>query len=219
MMVPTTIPIATIKVTIKPTPTPVRTTKPTPIPTKKPTGTPTPVPTFDRSKPWTVAPNCPIATQNCIPCTSGSDCRYEPGKTYGFRGWACQNNNPGNIRGDNPTRNQIIVRNGGQAACGIRYDSRGGNYYVFATYSAGIGALKAYITGINKGEHSAYTNCGNCTLEFFFSKYAPGDPNYDNYVAGYLGVPVTQTLKSVIDSGKLSQLAEAIKIHEGFITQ
>jgi hypothetical protein len=112
------------------------TTAPTNTPTQTPTATPTP--TVDYSKPWTVAPNCPQSTLNCVPCTAStaSDCRFEPGKTHGFRGWACQNNNPGNIRNASTnmatdTKNQMIVRNGGTAACGVRYDSRGGSYFVF----------------------------------------------------------------------------------------
>jgi hypothetical protein len=115
-------------------------------------------------------------------------------------------------------KNLMIIRNGGTPACGVRYDSRGGSYFVFPTYSAGYGALKAYVKGINNGEHSSYTGCGDCTITFFFSKYAGGDTNYDDYVAGYIGEPVTQTIRFVVDN-KLDAFVEAIKIHEGFFTQ
>lgn len=242
-LIPTTdIPAVTISTTptVTSTPTVKATSKPTAVPTKKPTSTPkviatpsptatstpTPVPTFDYSKPWTVAANCPSTTLNCVPCTSGSDCRYEPGKTHGFRGWACQNNNPGNIRNASTnmatdSKNAMIARNGGTPACGVRNDSRGGSYFVFSTYSAGIGALKAYVKGINNGEHTAYTNCGNCTLSFFFSKYAPGDSSYATKVAEYMGGGVTTStkLQDIISQNKLDLFVAAIKNREGFITQ
>jgi hypothetical protein len=214
----TVVPTQTITPTKKPTtPKPTNTAKP-------PTSTPTPIstPVRDYTHPWTVATGCPTTTMACIPCTSGTDCRYEPGETHGFRGWACQNNNPGNIRNASTNmatdfKNLMIIRNGGTAACGVRYDSRGGSYFVFVNYNAGYGALKAYLKGVNNGEHSAYTGCGDCTLEFFFSKYSPGDGGYVIAVANYIGEPTTQTLRYVV-TNKLDQFATAIKVHEGFIT-
>jgi hypothetical protein len=116
------------------------------------------------------------------------------------------------------SKNLMIIRNGGTPACGVRYDKRGGSYFVFASYSAGEGALKAYIKGISKGEHSAYTGCGNCTLAFFFSKYAPADSTYASTVGADIGEPVTQTLQYVVDH-KLNAFVAAIKRHEGFFTQ
>jgi len=144
-------------------------------------------------------------------------------KTHGFRGWACQDNNPGNIRNSSTNmatdfKNLMIIRNGGTAACGVRYDSRGGSYFVFKTYSAGYEALKAYVKGVNNGEHSAYTGCGQCTIAFFFSKYSPGDGSYASSVATDIGEPVTQTISYVV-ANKLVPFVDAIKRHEGFITQ
>lgn len=204
-------PITTKKVVI--TPKVTSTPKPTSI------STPTPIPTMDFSKPWQVASNCPISTQNCVPCTSGVYCRYEPKykNQHGFLGWACQNNNPGNIR-DSSYRNTIIVQNGGPAACGVRYDSRGGSYFVFSTYTNGMNALKAYIKGINNGQHSSYTGCGNCSLALFFSKYAPGDSGYAGFVAGEIGETTETTLNYVV-TNKLDQFVAAIKKKEGFFVQ
>lgn len=221
---PTNTPIAIPTVTVTSTPKPTPKVSKTPKPTATSTPTSTPVPTIDYSKPWTVAPNCPSSTQSCVPCTSGTSCRFEPGKTHGFLGWSCQNNNPGNIRNASTNmatdfKNLMITRNGGTAACGVRYDARGGSYFVFSTYAAGMGSLKAYVRGINNGEHSAYTGCGDCTIAFFFSKYAPGDPNYASYVANYIGVPTSQTIRYVVENNKLDGFAEAIKIHEGFFVQ
>jgi hypothetical protein len=212
---------STLVPTIKPTTKPA-TPKPTSTP-NSPTNTPTPTSLIDYTHPWTVAPGCPATTMACIPCTSGTDCRYEPGQTHGFRGWACQDNNPGNIRNASTNmatdfKNLMIIRNGGTAACGVRYDSRGGSYFVFANYNAGYEGLKAYIRAINNGEHPwAYTGCGDCTLSTFFASYAGGDTGYATAVAAYIGEPVTQTLRYVV-ANKLEQFATAIKIHEGFIT-
>jgi hypothetical protein len=228
-------PKPTIKPTAKPTAAPTVTAIPTSTPTMLPT--PTPKPTIDFSKPWTVALNCPATTQNCVPCTSGTYCRYEAKykNLHGFLGWSCQNNNPGNIRNASTnmatdSKNKMILRNGGTAACGVRYDSRGGSYFVFSTYNAGISGLKAYVKGINNGEHSSYAlkrsdgtyvwKCGNCTLAQFFSKYAPGDSVYASKVATYIGSPVTtQTLLSYVVANKLDLFVEAIKNREGFFTK
>lgn len=212
-----------------PTPTPKRTTTPTPTQTQKPivTTTPTPTPTIDYSKPWTVAPNCPQTTQKCVPCTSGTYCRFEPGKTHGFLGWACQNNNPGNIRNASTNmttdfKNKLIIKYGGTPACGVRYDKRGGSYFVFSTYAAGYGSLQAYIKAINNGEHSSYAGtgwkCGNCTLTQFFSKYAPGDSAYASLVAAEINEPTTQLLSYVV-ANKLTAFTDAIKKREGFFVQ
>lgn len=237
---PTSIPTSVTTSTPKPTATTTSTPKPTTTVTV--TATPTQTPTFDYSKPWTVAPNCPASTLNCVPCKAGETyCRLEPGKTRGFKGWSCQNNNPGNIRNASTnmatdTKNLMIVRNGGTAACGVRYDSRdGGSYFVFSTYNTGYNSLKAYIKGINNGEHTSYKgsswtcsgttytgnwSCGNCTLEQFFSKYAPYScKTYAATVAKEMGIPVTQTIKYIIDAGKLDAFAIAIKNYEGFYTQ
>lgn len=232
---PTSVPTKTTTPTPTPTPkktttpTPTKTTAPTPTakPTSSPTSTPTATPTVDYSKPWTVAPNCPQTTQKCVPCTSGTYCRFEPNKTHGFLGWACQNNNPGNIRNASTNmstdfKNKLIVKYGGTAACGVRYDKRGGSYFVFATYSAGYGALQAYIKAINNGEHSSYAGtgwkCGNCTLTQFFSKYAPGDSIYASTVAAEIGEPTTQLLSYVV-TNKLNAFTDAIKKREGFFVQ
>lgn len=222
-LVTTSTPTVIAKPTSKPTSNPTSTATPSPTPVTT-TIIPTPTPTTDYSKPWPVSASCPTTTQKCVPCTSGSSCRYEPGKTHGFQGWSCQNNNPGNIRNASTNmatdfKNKMIAKNGGTPACGVRYDSRGGSYFVFSTYTAGYGALKAYIKGINNGEHSAYTNCGNCTIAFFFSKYSPGDSSYASYVASYIGEPTSQTIKYVIDNNKLDGFVDAIKNHEGFFVQ
>lgn len=184
---------------------------------------------IDFTKPWTVATNCPATTLNCVPCTSGSYCRFEPKykDQHGFLGWACQNNNPGNIRNSSTNmstdfKNKMIVRNGGTAACGVRYDSRGGSYFIFSSYTVGYEALKAYIKGVSKGEHSSYVGtgwaCGNCTLTQFFSKYAPGDSSYATRVATFINEPVTQTLEFVV-ANKLNLFAGAIQEREGFFIQ
>lgn len=119
-------------------------------------------------------------------------------------------------------KNKLIVKYGGTAACGVRYDSRGGSYFVFGTYSAGFGALQAYIKAINAGEHSSYAGtgwaCGNCTITQFFSKYAPGDSTYDDVVAAEIGEPTSQKLSYIV-TYKLTAFTNAIKNHEGFFVQ
>lgn len=220
-----------VVITIKSTP--VITAKPKPTNTKAPetinppTTQPTIIPTIwvspttDYSIPRQVGSNCPVSTQRCVPCTSGTSCRFELGgyPNHGFLGFACQDNNPGNIR-PSDYRNTIIVNNGGTASCGKRTDLKGqGDYMVFATYDIGWNALKAYIRGINNGQHSAYTGCGNCTLSFFFSKWALDTGPYASAVGLELGVdPTTTTIQSLIDGGRLDDFAIAIKHHEGWFT-
>ena len=182
-------------------------TVPAPSPKPKPTPKP-PSPS-----------GCPASTQSCIPCTIGqSYCRYEKGATSGYLGWSCQNNNPGNIRYSS-SRINLIRKHGGAAPCGVRYDSRGGTYMIFSTYSKGYGALKAYVKGVNAGDHSAYGSCGNCTLQYFFSKYAPGDPNYDNAVGKEIGVNPETTKLSWVVANKLDPFVNAIKRHEGWFVK
>jgi len=214
-------------------------------PTKSPGNTPSNIPTIipttisarDYSKPWQVAPNCPSSTQNCVPCYLGDSlCRIETGETRGFRGWACQNNNPGNIRpinnynDTNDFRNRLIVSMGGTPSCGIRTGT-GGSYMVFTDYTTGFNSLKAYISAINAGMHTAYIEknpdgsivgvYGNCSLTFFMNKWASNpSAGYKQTISNYLGVdPNTTTLESIVNGGKLNDLANGIKIAEGFIVQ
>lgn len=202
-----------VKVTIKPT------AKPTALITRAPTYTPTPTLPLN---PGQVGPNCPVSTQNCVPCLVGElYCRVEAGKTTGFKGWACQNNNPGNIRPAS-FKNDIIRNNGGTPPCGDR-----SGYMVFTDYNSGRNGLKAYFRGISKGEHSAYKDtvsgiyCGECNLKFVFSKYAPaGDQNdpasYANNVASWIGVNSDTTMLSWIVENKLDQLVDAVQRQEGW---
>jgi len=222
--------------TITPTPTFVTTTPtvtnkpvtqtPKPAPTRipvTPTYTNTPIPTTigarDYSVPWPVAPGCPTSTMNCVPCTSGTYCRFETGETHGFLGWSCQNNNPGNIRPDVTNfRNSLIVAMGGTASCGIR-SGTGGEYMVFSDYYTGFNSLKAYLRAINAGMHSTYTNCGDCTLRFFAQTYSTNYDTYANNLGNYLGVnPDTTTLRTLVDT-RLDDLARGIQHVEGFFTQ
>ena len=168
-----------------------------------------------------VADNCPITTQSCVPCTPGTQyCRTAAGDPYGFKGWACQNNNPGNIRYSS-YRNNIIENNGGTAACGER-----GSFSVFSDYATGKNSLEAYIRGIANGEHVAYPECGNCSLRYFFSKYAPSNDNnnpdaYAQSVADDMGNGVdtdTTTLSWIVDN-MLHEMANAIQVHEGWFVQ
>jgi hypothetical protein len=222
---PTPLPTSTITVliTAKPPPTNTPTEFPhTPIP--EPTVVQSPV--IDFSKPWEVAPGCPATTQKCVPCVTGEAyCRIEPGKINGFKGWACQNNNPGNIRPAS-FKNDLIRNNGGIPPCGER-----SGYMVFRDYETGKNGLKAYLRAISNGQHSSYRelnpdgsikiNCGECSLQFFFNKYAPaGDQNdpgsYANYVAGRIGVDSGTTMLSWIVANKLDAFADAIQTHEGW---
>jgi len=218
-------PSPTIIITIKSmTTTPKPTTKPT---TKPPTSIPTTIPTTpvtDYSKPWEVSPGCPTTTQSCVPCITGEAyCRIESGKSNGFKGWACQNNNPGNIR-PGSSKNTMISNNGGTPPCGER-----SGYMVFRTFNDGKNGLKAYLKGISNGQHSSYKNvalgiyCGECSLQFFFNIYAPaGDQNdpasYANYVASRIGVSSSNTMLSWIVANKLDAFADAIQTHEGWFT-
>jgi hypothetical protein len=166
--------------------------------------------------PGQVSPNCPVSTRPCAPCFAGEQyCRVEEGKDRGFKGWACQNNNPGNIRYSD-YRNQLIQGQGGLGACGQR-----NTYMVFRDYSTGRNALKSYIRAINAGKHTAYPECGNCSLRYFFSKYAPAgdqnDPNsYSANVARKIGVNVDTTTLSWVVSNKLDGFVDAIQAQEGW---
>jgi hypothetical protein len=178
-----------------------------------------------------VASGCPASTARCIPCVPGSSsaCRVEDGKSAGFLGWACQNNNPGNIRYSD-FRNNLIEVQGVEGACGSRGNSQMGQYMVFRSYTIGRQALAAYLTSISQGRHSSYTDvnagiaCGNCNLRFFFSKYAPAgdqnDPNsYTNFVAGRLGVSADEATLSWVVANKLDQLLDAIQTKEGWYAE
>ena len=242
-------PTSTNKPSITTTGTPKSTVAPTKRPYNTPTNTPTNIPTIiptiipttisarDYSKPWQVAPNCPSSTQNCVPCYLGDSlCRIETGETRGFRGWACQNNNPWNIRpinnynDTNDFRNRLIKAMGGTPSCGIRTGT-GGSYMVFTDYTTGVNSLKAYISAINAGMHTSYTEynddgsikgvCGNCSLTFFMNKWANNPPaGYKQTISNYLGVdPNTTTLESLVNGGRLNDLANGIKIAEGFYIQ
>ena len=75
--------------TVEPVKTAQVTTPTTPA---APKPTPTPPPSNG---------SCPASTLNCVPCKVSDGhwaCRYEAGAEYGYLGWSCQNNNPGNIR-------------------------------------------------------------------------------------------------------------------------
>ena len=192
---------------------------PTTAPTNNPT-TPVPVTAI----PPTLPPNpgngtCPVTTQNCVPCNAGElYCRVEPGKSAGFKGWACQNNNPGNIRYSS-YRISLIIGQGGSAPCGQKPLPDG--YMVFTDYQTGHNALKAYINAINAGQHSAYPECGNCNLKYFFSKYAPAgdqnDPNsYANNVANAIGVNADTTTVAWVVVNKLEEFVNAIQTQEGW---
>lgn len=221
-----TTPVPTKKITVTPT------TKAPIATTIAPTQTIVPTTVTNTSLPRQVSPGCPISTQNCVPCTSGTYCRFEAGYTsFGFLGWSCQNNNPGNIR-PSAFRNGIIVNNGGTAPCGTRTDAYGrGDYMIFTTYNDGFNALKAYLTGISLGQHSSYAGtvnevyqvCGECNLKLFSAKYVgttievQNEPNsYANKIANRLGVNADTTMLNWIVANKLTELATAIKVNEGW---
>jgi hypothetical protein len=161
--------------------------------------------------------SCPQTTLSCVPCTPGElYCRYETGATTGYLGWACQNNNPSNIR-DSSYRSNLITQMGGPAPCGGK-----GGYLVFSTYAQGREGVKAYIRAINAGMHSAYItaefSCGDCTLLQFVSKYAPN--NYENYTNGIvnkMGGGVTpETKLNWIVANRLENFVDAIQCMEGY---
>jgi len=157
------------------------------------------------------------------------------GESAGYLGWACQNNNPGNILAASASskayKDAIIVNNGGTASCGSVLGSNNYTYMIFSTYDIGMSSLKAYIKGINNGEHSAYVNtqtscagpetytCGNCTLQQFFCKFA-GTSTYATSVVNKMGNGVTtNTLLSWVVTNRLDDMINAIKQTEGFLTQ
>ena len=178
----------------------------------QPSPTPAPTPVTPSS--------CPATTKSCIPCTSATSsyCRFEPGKTEGYVGWSCQNNNPGNIRYSS-ARIGYIQAMGGPPPCGERFDSRGGTYMIFSSYNDGRNALKAYMKAINTATHTAYGECktGNCSLQYVFSKYAPYDPNYAQNIADKIGVTKETSLNWVIQN-KFEELISAIEQKEGFFS-
>jgi len=158
--------------------------------------------------------SCPRTTQNCVPCQQGEVyCRFEPGQTSGYLGWACQNNNPGNVK-YSTYRISLIQQMGGNPPCGQK-----GGFMVFSTYDSGRNSVKAYIRAINAGKHSAYPTCGNCTLREFFEKYAD-NPLYANKIAQKMGGDVTpDTLLNVVVANRLDDFLNAIQQSEGFFTQ
>lgn len=186
---------------------------------------PTPTDTFAiQPLPVNTPGICPESTMACVPCNAGEPaCRHLDGAPSGYKGWSCQNNNPGNIR-YSQSRIALITQFGGPAPCGSMGPNPSSQYMVFTDYLSGRSALKSYITAIGSGAHSGYLpECalGACSLRYFFSKYAPAadqnDPNsYSNYVANYIEVDVDLTPLSWIIANKLDQMADAIQIHEGW---
>lgn len=176
---------------------------------------------------------CPVSTLNCVPCSIKDGhwaCRVEDGQTNGYLGWSCQNNNPGNIRPSSTAypnckssasydRVCIISNNGGPLPCGQRGNSSMGYYMVFSTYNDGKNALKAYIKGINAGQHAAYSGCGNCTLRYFLGKYSGNSTTYPDGIGAKLGVnPDTTNLNQIVPT-RLDELVQAIQQQEGFFTK
>jgi len=159
---------------------------------------------------------CPQTTKNCVPChKSELYCRYEQGEEYGYLGWACQNNNPSNIR-YSTFRIGLITKMGGSAPCGEK-----GGFMVFNDYNTGRNSVKSYIRAINAGLHFAYItpefSCGDCTLTQFFSKYAPNSTTYDDSVAQRMGASVTPDTKlNWIVDNRLDDFVEAIQCMEGY---
>lgn len=200
---------ATIAPSAKPTAKPVKLS-----PTK---AVPTPTIKIQPTSPPIANGKCPVTTQNCVPCNAGElYCRTEPGNPTGYKGWACQNNNPGNIRYSS-YRISLITGQGGAAPCGFKPQTDG--YMVFTDYNSGYNGLKAYIKAINAGQHTSYPACGNCNLQYFFQRYAPADYiNYANIVASAIGVSPDSTPLNWIVANKLDAFASAIKTHEGWFT-
>jgi hypothetical protein len=193
-----------------------------------------PVPTPTPTKIFNIQPfptpgtgNCPVTTMRCVPCNAGEPaCRSVQGAATGFKGWSCQNNNPGNIR-YSLSRINLITLYGGSAPCGSKGPSSDSQYMVFSDYLSGRNALKAYLKSINAGANSAYLpECaaGACSLRQFFSKYAPAadqnDPaSYSNFVANFIGVDADNTPLSWIVQNKLELMTDAIQTHEGWFVQ
>lgn len=224
---PVTMPSVKSKSTPLPAPTKSPPVAPKPKPVITPPKNPTPIPVPPpaglvvlSTGVSQVGVSCPVTTQNCVPCSPGQAyCRVEAGKSSGFKGWACQNNNPGNIRYSS-YRNNLITANGGVAACGNR-----AGYMVFKDYATGRNSLKVYLKAINNGKHTAgYPTCGNCTLIAFFSAYAPSsdgnNPNgYANIVANKIGVDASTTTLAWVVANKFEAFVDAIQQHEGWFVQ
>ncbi len=163
--------------------------------------------------------SCTQSTKRCVPCKKGElYCRYESSDKYGYLGWACQNNNPSNIRSSDYRAN-IIKQKGGPRPCGAK-----GGFFVFSTYKQGRKGVKAYIRGIDSGLHSSYPKCttGDCSLLYFFSRYAPNNP--EGYTDGIIskmkeGVKRSTKLRWIVNN-RLTDFVDAIQCMEGyFITQ
>ncbi|MDD3647449.1 MAG: hypothetical protein PHS44_03030 [Candidatus Dojkabacteria bacterium] len=161
------------------------------------------------------AATCPLTTKNCVPCGAGElYCRYTEEDEYGYLGWACQNNNPTNIKYSD-YRIGLIEQMGGQAPCGQK-----GTFMVFPNYQTGRNSTKAYIKAINAGLHYAYPTCGNCSLLEFYQSYAPDNPEvYSQRIAEIMGSPVTKRTKlSWIVDTRLDDFINAMMRMEGFFT-
>jgi hypothetical protein len=186
--------------------------------------TTTPEPTTSKlAAPELSKTNIPVQSElgygyRCIPCVAGETyCRHLSTETTGFKGWACQNSNPGNIR-YSTYRSDLIANFGGTRPIGSK-----GDFMVFSSYQTGRNGLKAYIKAINAGAHSAYPVCkdGGCSLQYFFSKYAPtSDGNnpdaYARIVANAIGVDYQNTPLGTIVATKLESMIDAIQEHEGW---
>jgi len=157
---------------------------------------------------------CPVSTQNCVPCHKDEQyCRYEEGEEYGYLGWACQNNNPGNVKYSD-YRISLIEEMGGKAPCGEK-----GGFMVFSDYATGRKSVKAYIRAINAGKHYAYPECGQCSLLYFFEKYA-ANSLYAYKIEETMGGTVTVNTKlSWIVNNRFDDFIDAIKYREGWIIQ
>lgn len=155
-------------------------------------------------------PPCPLSTKDCVPCRKGEMyCSVETGKEYGFLGWACQNNNPGNIKYSQYSANLIALM-GGTPPCGKK-----GTFMVFPTYGQGRESVKAFIKAINRGLQKDYPECGNCTLLYFFARYAD-DPFYATWISNRMGRGVTVNTKlNWIVENRLEDFVNAIQCTEG----
>lgn len=166
--------------------------------------------------------SCPVTTQNCVPChVSETYCRVLSGEEYGYLGWACQNNNPGNIRYSD-YRIDYITAMGGEAPCADR-----GGFMAFSTYASGYNSVKAYHRAIDAGLHPAYQgdgyNCGagTCNLYQFFTHYAPNNPiNYTNNLTAKMSGNITgETNYRWIIQNRHDDFMAAMMQMEGFFTQ